>query len=318
MVLRQSVAFTIAGVAAAILLGGCGSSGGSTKTIDGQASPPVVHDVKQRTSITGLTLPVDSFKPSPDQVLVINQATTSLVNACLQRFGFNSVLPAASKSAPETLARRYGVTDAKIATTYGYHLAPSEGVVADRKTSPTTPMSTSEMLVLTGSPTVGAPGATPKASNRTYNGQQVPVGGCLGEANTKLGNGSKYESGLNLIDDIDTGSYARAKVDPRVVAVFAKWSACMKQKGYSFADPYAAAESADLSTSTPSASEIQTAEADVACKTSTNVVGVYFAVESSYENVEIQKDIQQLRDFQKLTASAVTLAAQTVGVTPPK
>jgi hypothetical protein len=185
-------------VAAAILLGGCGSSGGSATTTDAQASPPVVHDVKQRTSITGLSLPVDSFKPSPDQVLVINQATTSLVNSCMQRLGFNSVLPPASKSAPETLARRYGVTDAKIAATYGYHLAPSEGVVADRKTNPTTPMSTSEMMVLTGSPNVGAPGATPKASNRTYNGQQVPVGGCLGEANTKLGNGSKYEFRVEL------------------------------------------------------------------------------------------------------------------------
>jgi hypothetical protein len=87
----------------------------------------------------GLSLPADSFKPSPDQVLVINQATTSLVNACMQRFGFTSVLPPASKSAPETLARRYGVTDAKIAATYGYHLALSERVVADRKTSPTTP-----------------------------------------------------------------------------------------------------------------------------------------------------------------------------------
>jgi hypothetical protein len=41
-------------------------------------------------------------------------------------------------------------------------------------------------------------------------------------------------------------------------------------------------------------------------------------VESSYENVSIQKQIQPLKELEAAWAAAVTIAARTVGVTPPK
>jgi hypothetical protein len=104
---------------------------------------------------------------------------------------------------------------------------------------------------------------------------------------------------------------SKAREDSRVKAVNKRWSECMAKQGHTAVDPMDAREDlgiADNALSSPAA--ITAAKADVACKQKVNLVGVYFAVQSAYQNRQINKNAetlnlakQQLKDRLKLAAS---------------
>ncbi|MPZ85665.1 MAG: hypothetical protein GEV28_36910 [Actinophytocola sp.] len=65
-----------------------------------------------------------------------------------------------------------------------------------------------------------------------------------------------------------------AEADSRVRAVFTGWSRCMSAAGFDYRDPMAANNDPTFGTGVPTAEEIATATADVACRTEENVNGV--------------------------------------------
>ncbi|UNO39401.1 hypothetical protein [Streptomyces sp. MST-110588] len=68
----------------------------------------------------------------------------------------------------------------------------------------------------------------------------------------------------------------------------------MREKGYRYADPYAAAGAAKWNGArTPSALEIATATADVACQQRNRLVTTWFAAEKRIE----EEDIRQHREY---------------------
>ncbi|MFJ6770586.1 hypothetical protein ACIQOV_06375 [Kitasatospora sp. NPDC091257] len=109
--------------------------------------------------------------------------------------------------------------------------------------------------------------------------------------------------------------------DPRLTAAYAEWSACMKEKGYSYANPadaysdrkWGAAGTTPLAATPPprSPDEVSTAEADIACKISLNTVGRLVAVETAYDNQYIARNADALRSFAQ-QLSARTQRAQAV------
>ncbi|GLY79256.1 hypothetical protein [Actinoallomurus iriomotensis] len=112
----------------------------------------------------------------------------------------------------------------------------------------------------------------------------------------------------NEIGDIATGLKARdfkeSQSDPQVLDVFEKWSACMAQKGYHYAEPQDASKDGrwkDSGQSTAEAikaevtpAEIQTAIAEVECVRKTNMLGISFAIEAEYEKKDIEKNAEAL------------------------
>ena len=86
-----------------------------------------------------------------------------------------------------------------------------------------------------------------------------------------------------LVAQISEESFARTRSDPRTLAVFSKWSACMSAHGYSYSNPFQPAASVNQS-ATPTQTEIQTAMTDVACKRKTNLLGITYAVQADYQN----------------------------------
>jgi hypothetical protein len=93
--------------------------------------------------------------------------------------------------------------------------------------------------------------------------------------------------------------------DPRIVDANARWSDCMKSKGFSYASPWAAyfdpkwrsmPRPGTLSrTHTPQ--EIATATADQDCKLSTNLMGIAVAVEAAYDKQYIDSHAAALSAF---------------------
>ena len=80
--------------------------------------------------------------------------------------------------------------------------------------------------------------------------------------------------------------------DPRVLAVNAKWSACMAASGYRYKSPFAALEDQRWgpglydslgAISKITAPELQVAAADAACRARVNLYAVYWAVAAAYQ-----------------------------------
>lgn len=254
-------------------------------------SPPPITAIPQIDRTEGLVLPIEAYRMNAEQRKLLARARAILVDQCMRPFGFRRALQASDGNSNLTpMTRRYGVTDPAIAAEWGYHLAPGQGTVDRKEKGPI--VSPAELLVWAGSES-GQPLPQGQAPP-TYNGLQVPAGGCAGEASRKLALDERDGLGESLTTSIDFDGFTQAKSDPRVVDVFAKWSTCMRPKGYNYRDPLAAAGAADMTSQSPSATEIQTALADVICKSENNVVGVWFAVESAYQSVMIQQSIQEL------------------------
>ncbi len=148
----------------------------------------------------------------------------------------------------------------------------------------------------------------------TFDGRPVPAGGCKAKGVEAIG------GALPRIDVAalpDNGPQEPA-ADPRVIEANAKWSACMKAKGYHYATPYEATTSpvtkADRAGATVvhSPEEIAQATADVDCKLSTNLVGIDLAVQISYDKTFIASHTAGLGEYRRQIADRVQAATRIV------
>ncbi|HET8971650.1 MAG TPA: hypothetical protein VFN19_11355, partial [Candidatus Nanopelagicales bacterium] len=168
--------------------------------------------------------------------------------------------------------------DDDVASTFGYHPPAPAGDPAqgDLRSSGWNP-SPAELLIATGQDENGEPVADRPMDN---DGNPLPDGGCAGEADRALTGGKTIDTDLiaRLLDE----GWSSAEADSRTQSAMAHWSACMQSAGYEFTSPWAANnEYADMSLSP---AEVVQARADVACRHSTNLVGIWNAVEKAYED----------------------------------
>jgi len=156
-----------------------------------------------------------------------------VANRCRSRFGFPPNLePYLALNNVDQLARRYsGFRDVDAARRYGYHEPPPPP-----SRTPLQPrMSAAEKLVTYGS----ADGSFTRADpHKQVAGRPVPAGGCLGEGDRAVGT---ERDGVDSITEdgepLQFGVFERARQDPRVRQVNARWAACMQQQGYQVSDP---------------------------------------------------------------------------------
>lgn len=240
-------------------------------------------------------LPIQQYMFTLPQAQDANQARFTLAARCLSQFGFSYTPPSADPArmavTVETLTRRYGITDAAVAATRGYHLP---GEPAGNVGLLTAGMSPAELAVFEG-PHPGDPTA--------YAGRPIPSGGCDGQARgTIAGNGEFAHSALAA--QIQAEGFADSMKDQRVVAVFARWSACMATAGYHYANPLDSVSDDRWTDAQPNATELAVARTDLNCKASTGLVHVWYTVESAIENASIAKsrtallDVRRQRDAQ--------------------
>ncbi|WP_246091228.1 hypothetical protein [Streptomyces griseorubiginosus] len=244
------------------------------------AGVPVILGVKS------LVLPIEPYLVTDRQMSTILRARQKLVVPCMRRFGFawpdpdpgtgdSAGMPPGMKNGAN-MDRRYGITDPALAARHGYHFAPDAGQRTTREPPATRP-DADALAVLTGRTGDGTP-----APSR-YHGLAVPEGGCQGQATARL-TGGRPLGNDPLAGEINIVSYQKSRADPRVKAVFRAWSACMRKRGYSYAAPTdAPGKDPRFTGPTPTRQETALAEADVACKRQTNVIGVWFTVDTAYQ-----------------------------------
>lgn len=252
--------------------------------------------------VATLRLPIVDYMLTPQQSAELKWVNAEKVAVCMKRYGFDlPVAPSPVVSPSDSVMfRRYGVTDPASVSTWGYHL-PRRGIAAPQAT-----LSPAENAVLLGRDAAGKP-------MTSSNGQAVPTGGCQGKVNTELSSlhtgGPGSSGGTSQLAARTKGeSFAHSMADPRVQKVFGRWSECMRGDGFSAPNPMeAGADLPSVKEPKPDAAEIRMAQADVDCKTRTNLVGIWFAVEADYQKAAIA---QQPKAFARLKAERDAQAAQ--------
>lgn len=314
---RRHLHRSIGVVCVAFLLAACSSSADTGQS--DEKSEPEVSGTPPMSATAGVRLPLDAYDATEEETNALQQGQGVLISRCMERFGFRYSLP----PRPATTTRGanaliFGVVDADEVAQYGYS-APEEAQPPRRAPQSLT---ASEELALHGAPDLkptDMPNSQAAAEKKgggkeRINGRAVPVGGCGHEAFLKL-----YAPEPNAVDamyvfNLKAQAESRAREDSRTKAVNKHWSDCMARSGHTATDPMNATTElgiADDALASPAA--ITAAKADVGCKKEVNLVGVYFAVQSAYQNRLIDKNAEtldlakkQLTDRLKLAASLVS------------
>lgn len=259
-------------------------------------APPPLGPIAVITSVDQITLPIDRYDVTVEQTRTLFQASTVVTRQCVQSYGLSYPAPQwgdAFGDTPRELKSRsvlYGFFDPAAPRSNGYDAVG----VSDAGAQPT--ISDAVLAVLDGV----------DRSNKAvtvFDGKSVPDHGCLGKGRAEVGDPPMPADSGQLPD----GGPKVPATDPRMVDVNARWSTCMKSKGFDYASPWAAyddpkwrsAERPGAVSLAHTPQEIATATADLGCKLSTNLMGVAVAVETAYDKQYIASHAAALSAFEQ-------------------
>jgi hypothetical protein len=151
----------------------------------------------------------------------------------------------------------------------------------------------------------------------SVNGHAVPAGGCWEQAQRQL------EAGVGSLGGDPRAATVWAELsalgDSRVKAAFAGWSACMSQRGFSYATPMDSArdprwaKAGLLGASYPGGvteQEVRAASADAACRQQVDLAGVWQAAQVRYQGQIIARERPQLAEARFVTGAWLANAVQ--------
>jgi hypothetical protein len=263
---------------------GCSGAAESATEVAGE---PTIGDIPVLLSTEGLSLPIDDYSLTSDQMLLLDRARLVLIDRCMNRFGIRYVvegLPQHDDFSAGTVDRRYGVTDRAAAAGHGYGL---DAVAPPRPVSPA--------LTPEGETALWGEGSSKVL------GVDVPAGGCVGEANRELEASAPATADVNLGQRLSMASFEASQDDSRVVAATRAWSDCMSAHGYDYDEPLAPLADPRFGATGTEGTAREVAVQDVDCKEEVNLVGIWFSVESAYQRRMMEEQASALA----LTAEAI-------------
>ncbi|MEU2951406.1 hypothetical protein [Streptomyces xanthochromogenes] len=291
----------VAAGAAVALLAAAGCSG-SARPHD---APTIGAIPKITNSAQIKPLPLDAYTLNQQQYLDTLNAQRVLARSCMTQYGIDWHGSDVIDPAPvgQKLDTLFLIIDENRAAQYGYH-SPDDHSEDGKKTGTGSDPTPVEKSVFTG---------TYKGPD--INGHSVPKGGCNAVVEAELSKGGAAGVGVFDAANVMLGPYQQSKADSRVEDAFSAWSTCMKGKGYAYRIPNDAVNDPAWRSPQPSPTELATARADVACKQQTNVVGIWWAVLTAYENQYIDQHAEELTKVKRqvdatLRNSATVLATK--------
>jgi hypothetical protein len=233
-------------------------------------------------------LPLQKYRPESDERLLrVRLAENRIVDACMRAREVEWNPPAVSKLDATPEFRRYGVLHLDVAETFGYR-EPVDPIRERRN-----------HYVLRE--------LTP-AQREAYSGQDS-TGGCLAEAQSKLGEHVSERTGMLLTSLGQQSLNASAKL-PEVKAAKTRWSECMKGRGYDYPEPFAAATDPawDFGTPKPSAREREVAVADVRCKQEGDLARIWTRAEATVQERLIKQHFRALENLRESNEKVLATA----------
>ncbi|MFI6685658.1 hypothetical protein [Streptomyces sp. NPDC050485] len=240
------------------------------------------------------TLPLLRYQPTPDQEHAMVRAENLLVQRCAAGFGVDwqpdpELPPVGPKNVMDW---RYGIHDPVLSGKRGYQTDAAQQARYDKamraqQGRPARPVNSDVVLAGTELPPEVLAKAGPEAKQGMVAGRKVPDGGCLGQARRTLGSTTHGVS--PLVERLSHDSYPSSMQDPKVKAVFAQWSSCMKAKGFDYAAPMDANDDPRFRPGPQGVGkqEIETALSDIECRTTHRVAEVWHDAEARIQEREI-------------------------------
>lgn len=245
-------------------------------------------------AVADLVLPLDAFDLRAPERDLVDKARFLMLASCTGKFGARLKLsPRADYPLPRN-AYYVGWLDGAHVEKHGYAGPP-------RRMNPGYTgyaMTDDQTTILDG-------------TKRSFRGKPLPAGGCAGATEAFLDQGSlellagkpaRLREEQDLFMLAEDASEAAFK-DPRIRAAEREWSACMKAAGLDYPDTDAAvrdprwavtAANDELPRVPLSAAELETARADVACRTKTNYHGLRLAALRDAQQKLIAKNLDRL------------------------
>ncbi|MHC0432435.1 hypothetical protein ACX6XY_19965 [Streptomyces sp. O3] len=304
----------VCAVAAVLTLAGCSAT--DQDGADASAEPQI-DSTPTMVKTTGVSFPLEAYEATPEQQNTLTQAQNILTSRCMARLGFDYRAPEQPPVPTSGAnARVFGLVDPDVAAQYGY-LNPAVAK-APAQAPPAKPQSQAEELALGGEKDLKPADLPPTqeeaekggGSERTFNGERVPVGGCVRESFLKLYARKANEVDILFVFNLKSEAESKTREDSRVRAVNKRWSACMAKAGYTVADPMKAAKELGIAGSELSSPRaITAAKADVRCKQQVNLVGTHYAVTTAYQRQLIEKHAEVLALAKEQLKTRLQLAA---------
>ncbi|WP_244177002.1 hypothetical protein [Streptomyces albus] len=301
--------------ASTLLVSAC-SSGATPDTTENAADGrPVVNKENwpEKTPTRGLAkdliLPLEAYMASYADQVAVEQAASDLQQSCMKAYGIDLTLPRAGANPPPSdndanIERRYGITDRAEAEKYGYELRPAlqehtrqtmrdlSGVEVEILTGHTKPEPPKAPDAFTAGEPVAAPIQDTKPARAEYNGKKLKTGGCVGWSREQLG---VKNADPTFVAQLAGDSLEQSLKDDKVIKAVAAWSSCMDGKGHAnLADPYKAMDQGVTNDGKPTEESVTLAVDDIDCKKQTDLVKIWFGVESAIQNKQIADNKSRL------------------------
>jgi hypothetical protein len=279
------------GGAPAIFIGGVGG-GGSRPKITVPPIPPV------GSSLT-IPMPLEAYQAiSTQQQEALADASALLIQRCMAARGFEDTSSASPPfSSVVTLDQvetaGAGLTSITQARTFGFVHPKSTG------SQPSGP----QIIGIVGAVGFGQSLKAGRAYAEALFGFGPGTGtgpgdhlGCMQQASKQVYGPIIGEPVPDPVPQIAAQAVSFTQSDPRIHAVDRAWSKCMARHFYHYSTPQQA-EGRNWR-SPPNKAEIATAVADVACKTQTNLLNTWLAVEAGYQQALIGQNLATLSQLQ--------------------
>ncbi|MFD8010499.1 hypothetical protein [Streptomyces sp. NPDC058955] len=254
--------------------------------------------VPARGLAKGLALPLEAYMPSYADEIAVQQARDIAEIACMRRYGFDDWRTEDLGTAPPLAAnasnmpRRYGLTDLTEAKEYGYR-PPHPG----RESTPPPELDAPDAVTVLH-------GRQEGSTISSFKGKALPEGGCTGEVNRKVGT-----LDADLVERLSAESFERSQETPAVKAAMGQWSQCMKDRGYQVNSVWDTDKLHSPAAGTASSEEIKLATADVECKTTTDLVKVWFDEETAIQKQLIKDNESSLGQAQSQNGNTLSTAS---------
>ncbi|MFE6055271.1 hypothetical protein ACFQ6N_31360 [Kitasatospora sp. NPDC056446] len=231
---------------------------------------------------------MEAYLPSDEESRRDTDALSVLMTECMRKSGHTLPPPVdLPRLGPKTLTDwRYGIHDAALSARRGYHPDAEEQAA------------------------YGA--AMEKAAVSGGSGEYTRAENECGIQSRQRLSGSDKPAG-ELARSLGNDAFLRAKREPEVVAAFAAWSACMKEGGYSYREPFDANDDPRFGAQEVSRAEIDTAMADLACRSRTSVARIWFDAEARLQRTVFDQQAPALKAEREEWDAALRKAAEVLG-----
>lgn len=223
--------------------------------------------------------PLDPYWPDNDYAHLMGRATSTAALDCMRRFGLDLPIPEPRDARPFPLWDHYGLWDEVTARDLGYE-SPGYGGNGKDFFELVFEAGQEWMPLVTG-------------DVPTFNGLEVPEGGCQGEAHRALGL-DQEEDVAYVVEGLQDQAASQARQHSAVTDLVEDWSACLRQAGWEFEDPMDPFRHFQGETATQ-ADEVTAALADIGCKKQTGLLQTWVAADVAYQRVLAEENSESLR-----------------------